>query len=109
MKFTGFIIGLSLILVLAACSGGGGGPVPAAATVNGINSIDRQGGSAELSVSALDAQGNVLRSGTVSSVSATVEQEGFSAEGGVCDGGQIGSAGPVTAAPDLRRHAVADG
>jgi hypothetical protein len=87
-----------LSALLTACPGGGPTP-PAAATVNGVTSIDRQKGSAELSVSALDAAGNVLESGTISGVSATVTQAGFTAQGDVCEeGGEISSLGPVVAA-----------
>ncbi len=73
---------------------------PSKATVNGVSSIDRDAGRAELSVSALDAEGDVLASGTIGNVSATVDQSGYTVAGGTCGEpeSQITSLGPVTVA-----------
>lgn len=88
----------TLLGLLAAC----GGPrvvAPAEATVNGVSRIDRDNGVVEFSVSGLDGENNVVESGTISNVSATVDQSGFEVDGGVCgdEEGEITSLGPVTA------------
>ena len=93
---------LVLVLMLAGC---GGTTPPAEATVNGVTSLDRETGKAELSVSGLDAAGQVVASGTVSDVSATVETvdgialaqaSPYTVSGEAC--GDITALGPITAA-----------
>lgn len=94
------IAAIALSLLLAACSSGP--PPPAEATVNGVTSIDRVNGSAQFSVSGLNANGEVVTSGTIGDVSGTVDQAGFEVDPGVCgeegQEGQITSLGPVIAA-----------
>ena len=82
-------VGLMALLILgflAAC-GDPPPPPPADATVNGVTSIDRATGEVEFSVSALDQEGELLNSGSLSDVTATVDQPGFTAEGNVCGNG----------------------
>ncbi len=92
------LISLFLLTILAACGGGATFVAPAEATVNGVTSLDRETGAAELSVSGLDANNGVVASGTLSNVSATVAQAGLEVKSGVCGGGQISALGPVVAA-----------
>ena len=92
------LISFLLLTVLFSACGGAAFIAPAEATVNGVTRVDREAGTAELSVSGLDANSNVVASGTLSGVIATVEQEDFEVEGGTCEGGQISSLGPVVAA-----------
>lgn len=96
MKRVGLVVGICMVLVLmVSCSGGL--PPPAEAVVNGVTKVDRESGRAELSVSALDNEGNLLTSGTVSGVRAEVDQDGFSVAAGACNSGRIEDLGPLTA------------
>lgn len=84
---------------LAACSSSP--PPPAAATVNGVTNIDRQNGSVEFSVSGLDAQGDLVTTGTVSFNAATVDQTGYTVGGAVCGGAVITNRGAIVGALTL--------
>jgi hypothetical protein len=74
MKKYWFRGNLLVLLVLAVACGGQTGskyPKPVSATVNGVTSIDATKGSAQLSVSALDAEGKLLEGGSISNVQVT--------------------------------------
>lgn len=91
----------ALMAGVAVLSAGCGsfGPAPSNATVNGVTGIDRDAGTAQLSVSGLDRHGEVVRQGRVGSIKATVDQPGFAVDGGVC--GHIAWKGPITGALTL--------
>lgn len=88
--------------LLSACTTSTSGA--AKATFNGVTALDAASGTANLSVSALDSQGNVVSTGTLSDVSATVTSvadsggpiaTSYSASAMIC--GQItGSSGDIT-------------
>jgi len=88
--------------LLSACTTSSGGA--SKATFNGVTALDAASGTADLSVSALDGQGNVVSTGTLSDVSATVTSvadsggpiaTSYSATAMIC--GQItGSSGDIT-------------
>lgn len=103
MQGSGFFrflgIGLLLGVLVTAC--GRSTPPPTAASVNGVTGIDRSRGSAEFSVSGLNARGGLVTSGNVGFGSAMVNQAGFSVGGSVCGGGAITNSGPITGALTL--------
>lgn len=90
-------------LMLSACTSSSSGAATNA-TFNGVTALDATAGSANLSVSALDSQGHVVTTGTLSGASATVTSvatsagpiaTSYSANATIC--GQItGSSGDMT-------------
>ncbi len=91
-------------LMLSACTTSSGGGGATNATFNGVTALDATAGTASLSVSALDGQGNVVSTGTLSDPAATVTSvsdsggpvaTSYSANATIC--GQItGSSGDIT-------------
>lgn len=80
------------VFLIAAC--GRPAAAPADAAINGVTQINRQSGQVNLSVSAFDRNGDLLTSGNITNVAATVDNPGFSVTPGVC--GPIVHKGPLS-------------
>jgi len=101
MLKTQFILALGCTVVFLAACGGATAPQPASATLNGVSKLDREAGKAELSVSALNETGDLLEQGSLSAVSATVNEADINVSAGVCGTGQIESRGDLRAVLSL--------
>lgn len=85
---------LTMMVVLTACPKQA--VVPDKAVVNGVLKVDKAKGSVDLSISAFTGE-NLLESGSIGQVSATVTNPKYQAKGSTCSNNNISSRGSLTA------------